>query len=115
MERASSQRDRQTDKTDTKYIVQHLKARGEPACWPGRLSGAEHDSAPILAEPSRLGAVHAGSMSWSRLNTAAAASLCGTLLRAPWVAHCLYCMAGGTSFIPGSRLVVFGEMELTEL
>lgn len=48
------------DKTDTEFTVQHLKSRGEPACFPGRLSGAEHDSIPVLAEPTHLGDAHAG-------------------------------------------------------
>lgn len=76
------------DKTDTEYIVEHLKSSGEPACCPGRLSGAEHDSVPVLAEPSRLGDAHEAAVwrSWDGLTRAAVAPLQGTLLPAPWAA-----------------------------
>lgn len=105
------------DKTDTKNIVQRLKTRGEPACYPGRLSGAEHDSAPVLAETSNLGAARTGcrlgELGWTH-------QFCSGFL--PWDpapspagSTLPLRLAGGSSCIPGSRLVVLGDMELVEL
>lgn len=76
------------DKTDTKYIVQHLKSRGEPACCPGRLSGVEHDSVPVLAEPTHV-EMHMQAAVWSSWGALTSGCPPWDSAPSPWAARVL--------------------------